>query len=497
MAILDNYLLNVPDPTEKVLAGVAAGNKLRDEREQRKITLAAREEEAELKTEIKELGPNPTAAEIADLVRRTNPEQAKQITDAHNLQSEDEQKESATFAGQALIALKHDPAYGVKILRDKAQALKNSGDMEGFTEMNRWADIAEEAPGMAVDVGLQMLALTDINAAQNVLNAQAGGREEALLNPRRDLMNAQAGQYLAGTATEEAMREGRIEYLAKQTELLDAEIVKSKAEALAIGVPEAWTTKEKAEFELKLVEKYDKHAKVYNESRVSFGRINAAYEMAARGNDVEKAFEKLTKAGKMPTTEAEFNKLQVEGKIPKTADFVSFGASGGQGVADVALIFSFMKMLDPGSVVRESEFANAQNTAGVPERIRVVWNKLLRGDKLSQQQRDKFMSLAKDFMQSAQEEAMMARTKLMPMIRDYKLTADNIFGNAEEMAAEDKKLGTGVLPFVAAVAGQPRHKQGGDYAMDPGDGEFKDLGMDQIIIDSEDLESLYGGYGDE
>lgn len=34
---------------------------------------------------------------------------------------------------------------------------------------------------------------------------------------------------------------------------------------------------------------------------------------------------------------------------------------------DLAMIFAYMKMLDPGSVVREQEFANAQNAAGIPD----------------------------------------------------------------------------------------------------------------------------------
>ena len=36
----------------------------------------------------------------------------------------------------------------------------------------------------------------------------------------------------------------------------------------------------------------------------------------------------------------------------------------GTAAGDLSAIFAFMKMLDPGSVVREQEFANAQNAAG-------------------------------------------------------------------------------------------------------------------------------------
>lgn len=61
---------------------------------------------------------------------------------------------------------------------------------------------------------------------------------------------------------------------------------------------------------------------------------------------------------------------------------------------DISLIFSFMKILDPGSVVREGEFATAQNAAGIPERIRASYNKALEGTRLTPSQRDDFKSTA-------------------------------------------------------------------------------------------------------
>jgi hypothetical protein len=58
---------------------------------------------------------------------------------------------------------------------------------------------------------------------------------------------------------------------------------------------------------------------------------------------------------------------------------------------DISMIFSYMKMLDPVSVVREGEQATAQNAAGVPDRIRNWYNKILTGEKLSPDQRADFV----------------------------------------------------------------------------------------------------------
>ena len=62
---------------------------------------------------------------------------------------------------------------------------------------------------------------------------------------------------------------------------------------------------------------------------------------------------------------------------------------------DLSLIFSYMKMLDPGSVVREGEFANAQNTAGIPDQVRNAYNKAISGQRLNPQQRQEFTNTAR------------------------------------------------------------------------------------------------------
>lgn len=62
---------------------------------------------------------------------------------------------------------------------------------------------------------------------------------------------------------------------------------------------------------------------------------------------------------------------------------------------DVSLVFAYMKMLDPGSVVREGEFATAQNTAGIPDRIVNAYNRAVSGKRLSEQQRAGFIEASK------------------------------------------------------------------------------------------------------
>jgi flagellar hook-basal body complex protein FliE len=80
--------------------------------------------------------------------------------------------------------------------------------------------------------------------------------------------------------------------------------------------------------------------------------------------------------------------------IVSSAQRVIKSAEDPSAAGDLALIFNYMKILDPGSVVREGEFANAQNSAGVPDRVRAQYNNLLSGKRLAETQRTDFLSRA-------------------------------------------------------------------------------------------------------
>lgn len=62
---------------------------------------------------------------------------------------------------------------------------------------------------------------------------------------------------------------------------------------------------------------------------------------------------------------------------------------------DIAMVFSFMKILDPDSVVRETEYAAAARAAGVPDRIAGVIERIQSGQILTPQQRQEFLGVAR------------------------------------------------------------------------------------------------------
>lgn len=66
---------------------------------------------------------------------------------------------------------------------------------------------------------------------------------------------------------------------------------------------------------------------------------------------------------------------------------------------DLSLIFSYMKLVDPGSTVREGEQASAANAAGVPDRVRALYNRAMTGERLAGAQRADFINTSGDLYQ--------------------------------------------------------------------------------------------------
>lgn len=115
-----------------------------------------------------------------------------------------------------------------------------------------------------------------------------------------------------------------------------------------------------------------------------------------------------------------FNVVQdAAGRILSTAKDPS--AAG-----DLSLIFSYMKMLDPGSTVREGEFATAQNAAGVPVQIQNLWNKLKSGERLSPAQRADFLKQAGNLYAEAEKGYTGTRDYYTGLANQYQVSPDRV-----------------------------------------------------------------------
>ena len=171
-------------------------------------------------------------------------------------------------------------------------------------------------------------------------------------------------------------------------------------------------------------------AKAINEgAKVSAETSKVLMELEAMKNaggiDPVKKFEQEEKLRKEYTARtAKFSEMKdVYANIKASA-----APTSDRGAADVALITSFMKMLDPGSVVRETEFATARDTAGLYESLKIAAGKVNSGNLLNEKQRAEYVRLAGEYAKAANAKESETRKSLEKVVDSYSLDAGNVFG---------------------------------------------------------------------
>jgi len=131
---------------------------------------------------------------------------------------------------------------------------------------------------------------------------------------------------------------------------------------------------------------------------------------------------------------------------------VEASAKDPSAAGDLALIFNYMKILDPGSVVRESEFATAQNAAGVPERVRNMWNRIKRGEKLGPAQRTDFTDRAKKLFTKQNQQFAKTSQQFRSIATRIGVNPENAVPDFTQAAPQPS---AGRLDFTGAPQSQP------------------------------------------
>lgn len=166
---------------------------------------------------------------------------------------------------------------------------------------------------------------------------------------------------------------------------------------------------------------------------------------ATGGVDPEKKFtqeEKIRKEWQ--------GRTKVYGELQGTYNNIQASSAAGTGAGDIALITGFMKMLDPGSVVRETEFATARDTAGLFAQLENRLQKAQNGQLLQPEQRKQYVSLAKQYLEAAQNKAEQEKKDLNAVVKNYKLNPENVFGVSQQVAPQ-----AAPIPAPTPSAAQP------------------------------------------
>jgi len=95
---------------------------------------------------------------------------------------------------------------------------------------------------------------------------------------------------------------------------------------------------------------------------------------------------------------------------------------------DLAAATKFMKLLDPTSVVRESELAMAMQASGALDRLYNLANNIYTGQKLTPTQREDFRTLANQFYSTAYDQYNTKREEYSDIAKRNQLNVDDVVG---------------------------------------------------------------------
>jgi len=198
----------------------------------------------------------------------------------------------------------------------------------------------------------RLRALTEREKATAQAKAEQGEQDDVELEADR----AALGRLFPGHDLSKMSRKG-IEALMKQLNLSEAQKARLREKAAAAGA-----------------------AKSKAEEKAGTKKVAEDFKMT---DAMRKEFNSLPQVKAFHDVTAAFDKIQSAAKNTSAA-------------GDLSLIFAFMKMLDPGSTVREGEFANAQNAGGVDDRILSQYNRVRSGERLTTDQRSDFLRQARN-----------------------------------------------------------------------------------------------------
>lgn len=160
-------------------------------------------------------------------------------------------------------------------------------------------------------------------------------------------------------------------------------------------------------------------------------------------------------------------------------DRVKFAAENESAAGDVALIFGFMKMLDPNSTVREGEFATAQQAAGVPQQVLGLYNRAINGQRLTASQREDFFNQSKGIYVNQLRRQIEREQEFTRLSDSSGLPSDLVVVNfRQNVTPEDIQFASS--PTTATETAEPMRNNGTDQELPAFDAEILGRPLDRI-----------------
>lgn len=412
-----NYGIDVPDPSQSFLQAFKTGTAITETRMAQEQAQREAEQQQLISQAFQRLRqPGATAKDYADLAMMLPETQAKAVRESFSMINADQQQNALTQAGQVFSAFKSGkPEIAVGLIERQIEAKRNSGDEGGARFLETWRDVAKENPKAAEDYF--GFTISQIPGGDKVIAGAVQLEED---RRKTQLQPFKLRQETADAIVKEAQAKFAPEKFGLEIDLTKSQIEQARAARRAQDAAAAKSGAEAA-------------------------RARAEADQMAAG---------IIPVEKRPEAEGKFRKEysdQTKGYQEVKSAYGRVLASEDNAVGDLSLIFGYMKMLDPGSVVREGEFATAQNAAGVPERIQNIYNKVASGERLSASQRTAFKGQAGKLYETAQKQEATVRDGIGRIAKGYGLNTANIFYEATETAP----AAPGAKPPAPAAPGAP------------------------------------------
>jgi len=439
-----NYTFQQTDPFGSTMKGVETAlgmasfvSKQRAAEAEAKLKQAELQRAQEMQTELGALArnPNATATDFTQMMIKY-PSLSKDLEKSWGVLNAQQKENEVSYGSQILFALEgNKPDMAKEVINQRITALRNSGREDDAKKQEVLLGLIDTNPDVArTSTNLSLVAAMGPEKYQELRTKIEGEKRAAAEEGRKA-----ERQPLEISKLNKEIEKAEQELIIKKEEAKNApqkfksELDKLEAE-LIIKKAEAKFAPEKFGLEIGLTQAQIEASKAARRASDAAAKKSGA-EAARAQAEAKQIAAGIIPADKRPEAEGKFRKEysdQTKGYQEVKSAYGRIKASEETAAGDLALIFNYMKMLDPGSVVREGEFATAQNAAGVPERIVNIYNRTISGERLNPGQRKMFMSQADKLYKSAADQEKTVRTGIERIAKGYGLNTANIFYEAAE-----------------------------------------------------------------
>jgi hypothetical protein len=396
-----DYLGAMPqiDFARDIQGGLAAGQLFQQRNLQNEQKQAALDSAKQYKLDIQTAMQNPTPQSFSALALKY-PSQREAIKQSWDGLSEGDRKQEGDTMAQAYSALlSGQPEIAKQVVQSQIEARKNSGlDTSHYdSALSLLNTDPQKAQGA---LGFTLAHINDPKAFATQFGALGQeGRSQELFGDEKREKGAKADEAVSKAATAG----------------VEAKYAEPKAKAdLSATASQLGLTKAQTQ-----------------------SALASAGNMSANTQKTLLETQQLKQNGGVPTDK----KFALESDLRKEYStqtkhftdvkeaFARIKSAENTGAGDIALVYSYMKILDPTSVVREGEFATAQNSAGIPAAVVAAYNKALNGERLTKGQRDSFQSQGQKLLNAAGVREKEVRKGIDNIAGNYGLNKGNIYFN--------------------------------------------------------------------